>query len=61
VEMDQAAKQNIAIAKQSSFHFLIQYEPWSIWADGHKLITNLSKTLYNIVHSEEAKEYWTGR
>jgi hypothetical protein len=58
VEMDKRAKQHMEIAKRSPRHFMIAAEPWSIWYHGKKIMSDLTETLYDLVHSDEAKEYW---
>jgi hypothetical protein len=58
VEMDKRAKQHIDITKRSPRHFMVSAEPWSIWYHGKKIMSDLTKTLYDLVHSDEAKEYW---
>jgi hypothetical protein len=52
------AKILIGVAKQQPRYYLIEHEPWSLWIGGKKIIKNLSSTLYNFVHSAEAKQYW---
>lgn len=32
--------------------------PWSIWMNGRKLVADLAETIYDVVHSPEALEYW---
>lgn len=61
VEMDMAAKQYIATAKQRPRHYLLKHDPWSLWYNNHKLVKNVKETLYNIVHSVEARVYWTDK
>ncbi len=56
--MDKRAKQHIEIAKRSPRHFMVAAEPWSIWFNGKKVMSDLTETLYDLVHSEEEKDYW---
>lgn len=58
MEMDKRAKQHMVIAKHPPRHYMIAAEPWSIWYCGKKLMSDLSDTLYDLVHLEEAKAYW---
>lgn len=58
VEMDSRAKRHIEIAKRSPRHYMIANEPWSIWYEEKKIISDLTETIYDLVHSEEAKVYW---
>jgi hypothetical protein len=37
---------------------MVASEPWSIWYQGQKVMTDVTESLYDIVHSDEAKEYW---
>jgi hypothetical protein len=59
--MDQRAKQHMEIAKRSPRHFMIAAEPWSIWYQGKKIMSDLSETVYDLVHSDDAKEYWKNK
>jgi hypothetical protein len=34
-------------------------ESWSIWTQGKKIVSEFANTIYDKVHSKEAKEYWT--
>jgi hypothetical protein len=52
------AKSFIEIAKIRPRHHLLKNEPWSLWCRYQKLTKNLSSTIYDIVHSEEARSYW---
>jgi hypothetical protein len=58
IEMDKRAKQHIHIAQRSPRHYMIYAEPWSVWSHGKKIVTDFSDTIYDIVHSNEAKSYW---
>ena len=59
IEMDANAKQHMSIARRSPRHFMIASEPWSIWYQGQKITSDLSNTVYDLVHSNEMKEYWS--
>jgi hypothetical protein len=59
IEMDDKAKKYMPIAKRSPRHHSIFSEPWCVWAQGKKILTNWTNTLYDIAHSAEAKEYWS--
>jgi hypothetical protein len=61
IEMDSRAKKHMPIAKHSSRHCMIFAEPWSLWIQGGKIATELSDTIYDLVHSTEAKNYWTNK
>jgi hypothetical protein len=56
--MDKRAKDHMKIAKQFPRHYTLTGEPWSIWFQGKKIVNEWSDTMYDIVHSEAAKEYW---
>ncbi len=59
IEMDTGAKRCMAIAKHSSRHYTLAVEPWSIWINGKKVVSELEETIYDIIQSQEAMEYWT--
>jgi hypothetical protein len=59
--MDSRAKSHMEIAKRSPRHYMLALEPWSIWLNGKKLIASLDETIYNVVHSPKALEYWQGK
>jgi hypothetical protein len=61
VEMDKLAKAYLPIAMQSPRHYLIQSEPWSIWIGDKKVCKDFSTTIYEVVHAEEAKQYWLSK
>lgn len=61
IEMDSLAKQHIAVAKQRPRHFCIKHELWAVWTANTKLVKDLNTNIYNLVHSEEAKQYWIGK
>jgi hypothetical protein len=56
--MDEQAKQHLRVAKRSPHHYYIVAGPWSIWTQGKKIIAYWTNTVYDLVHSEEAKAYW---
>ena len=58
VEMDLAAKSYIAVAKQRTRHHLFKEKPWTIWYQNQPVVKNIYSTIYEIVHSEEARSYW---
>jgi hypothetical protein len=58
IEMDELAKLHMHEAIRRPRHYLIEHEPWSLWFGGKKITKNLSSTLYDLVHAEEAKQYW---
>ncbi len=58
MEMDTRAKRHLEIVKRSPRHYIIMAEPWSLWCSDKKIILDLSDTIYDLVHSEEAKAYW---
>ncbi len=59
--MDRLAKAYMPIAMQRPRHNLIQSEPWSIWIGDKKICKGFSTTTYDIVHAEEAKQYWLSK
>ena len=56
--MDALAKKHMAIAKVSPRHYIIAAEPWSLWINDKKIVSDLDTTLYDIIHAKEAKDYW---
>lgn len=38
VEMDKAAKSHMSIAGQRPRHYVMKYEPWSLWYNSHKVV-----------------------
>jgi hypothetical protein len=61
IEMDRQAKQHIAYARTKPRHFSLAMEPWSLWFDGNKIITDIENKIYERVHAPEAQAYWTKR
>lgn len=59
IEMDLRAKDHIKIAMISSRHYTLIGKPWSLWSQGEKILTGFTDTIYDLVHAEAAKEYWT--
>jgi hypothetical protein len=51
----------MSIARRSPRHYTIVTEPWSLWMNGKKLIQDLPTTVYDIVHSDEAREHWKAK
>lgn len=58
MEMDAKAKQHLEVARRTPQHYNISAEPWSLWIGGEKNITDVASTIYDVVHSREAKDYW---
>jgi hypothetical protein len=58
VEMDQRAKNYIAVVKRSPRHCKISQEPWSLWFNKTKIVSDPANSIYDLVHSDEAKTYW---
>lgn len=58
VEEDTLAKSMLPSAKEATRHYHINLEPWSIWFQQEKNSIRLHSWIYNIIHSEEAKDYW---
>ncbi len=61
VEMDTRAKQHMVVARRSPRHYTIAEESWSLWMQGKKIVQDLSSTVYDLVHFEEAREYWKAK
>jgi hypothetical protein len=59
VAMDAAAKVHIPQAYAQLRHYTVYLEPWALWHDTTKISHNLHNTVYGIVHSSQAKLYWT--
>jgi hypothetical protein len=36
-------------------------EPWSIWFGNAKIQRKFSSTIYNLIHAQEAQEYWSSK
>ena len=51
IEMDEKAKKHMSIAQRLPRHYHIAEEPWSVWTNGRKIITDWTNTLYDIAHS----------
>lgn len=51
----------MSIARRSPRHYTIVAEPWSLWMNGKKSIQDLPTTVYDIVHSDEAREHWKAK
>ncbi len=58
IEMDYRAKKHMPLAKHAPRHYHISAEPWSMWVSGKKILSVWTNTLYDLVHSDEVKEYW---
>jgi hypothetical protein len=56
--MDKNAKAYLPSARSRPRHHAIYLEPWSIWYGGEKITNTLHSTIYSLVHSAEAKQYW---
>jgi hypothetical protein len=40
---------------------MIAAEPWAIWIQGKKLVSELEETIYNVVQSPDALAYWSSK
>jgi hypothetical protein len=61
VEMDQLAKGYISTAKNAPRHFAVHSEPWSLWVHDKKISSELSNTIYEIVHVKSVRDYWISK
>jgi len=61
IEMDKNTKKFISVAKRQPSQHLVPFEPWSIWINCEKLVSNISTKLYEHVHSRQAIEYWAAK
>ncbi len=61
IEMDYRAKRHMEIAKKTTRHYMVALEPWMLWINGRKLISDVAMTLYDLVHSKTAKAYWMNK
>jgi hypothetical protein len=61
VEMDSLAKAALQYFTNYPPHSTIAEEPWSIWVQNTKIISNIHSTIADIVHSPAAKSYWINR
>jgi len=59
VAMDAAAKEHLPQAYAQPRHYAVYLEPWALWHDTIKIPHNMHNTVYGIVHSSQAKSYWT--
>ncbi len=57
IEMNSRAKQHQNKACRSPRHYLLSSEPWSLWINNQKIVYDLPNTIYDFVHTEEAKAY----
>ncbi len=58
VGMDARAKTHLEVARRQSRHYMIKTEPWSMWVEGQKIISDLPMVIYDLVHSSDARGYW---
>jgi hypothetical protein len=58
VEMDTKAKLHLDVTCRSPRHYAISREAWSVWLNGKKIVKDLAATIYEVVHSDIAKQYW---
>lgn len=58
IELDLRAKQHQHIARQCPGHFSLKHESWSLWFHQRKIVSDLSNTVYDLVHSKEDRGYW---
>jgi hypothetical protein len=49
------------VAKKQPYHFQVPNEPWPVWLDELKIMRQLFSTLYDVVHSSQAKQYWMAK
>jgi hypothetical protein len=59
--MDMKAKQFMDFAQNSLRHFYTINEPWSLWIENCKITTDLSNTIYDVVHAPAARIYWASK
>ncbi len=59
--MDTRAKRHMVVARRSHRHYKNADEPWSLWIQGKKIVRDLSQTVYDLVLSEEARDYWEAK
>jgi hypothetical protein len=58
IEMDALAKSAMQHWSETQSCQEIEGKPWSIWANGWKLIKNLNSKLYEVVHIDQLENYW---
>jgi hypothetical protein len=56
IEIDHRAKQHQRIARQRPQHFPLKHKPWFLWFHQRKIVSDLSNTVYDLVHSKYARE-----
>jgi hypothetical protein len=56
--MDTKAKLHLDVTCRSPRHYAISREAWSVWLNGKKIVKDLAATIYEVVHSDIAKQYW---
>jgi hypothetical protein len=61
VEMDSLAKAALQYFTNYLPHSTIAEEPWSIWVQNTKIISNIHSTIADIIYSPAAKSFWINR
>jgi hypothetical protein len=59
--MDLLAKNHLLYATTAPRHYSVKGEPWQLWAAGRKLTSQLPKSIYSLVHDQEANLYWSAK
>jgi hypothetical protein len=59
--MDLLAKSHIPIAERTSRYQTIPGEPWSIYFQSCKITSKPVSTIYSLIHSASAREYWESK
>jgi len=57
IKVNATAKRLLGIARRVPQQSVIGLEPWTLWYNQRKLLS-IPSTLYDLVHSKEARSYW---
>jgi hypothetical protein len=61
IEMDALAKSILEQWQECPSSQLIDGEPWPVMQDGVKLVKDIDRNLYKIVHAPAVLQYWTAK
>jgi hypothetical protein len=59
IEVDKLANEHLQIAANTPRHYKVAKEPWSLWIGGEKITKNVLSTIYDRVHSVDARCHLT--
>jgi hypothetical protein len=58
VIVDQIAKDFLSTMNESTRHYSVDYNAWSIWVGPNTIVKDIDQILYDLVHTPKAKTYW---